>query len=155
MGRASRKRAAKRAGTYVDPHPPSEKTKSAPPPRQPFSWAAAKPFIIYGVSVLMATTLALSALPEPLRIGGAAAVYVLATAGVIVQRTLSRGWAAVRRSAGIVGLIAVGVGAAGFGLSFMKQPLALNPFLGALLGVLLAGSGRVLFPTDARPKAIT
>ncbi len=151
MGRASRKRASKRAGTYVEPHPPAEKSKPAPP-RQPFTWATAKNFIMYGLALLVAITLALGSLPAGWQIGGAAAAYVVATAGVIVYRVYGRGWASVKRAAGICGLIALGVAAGGFGLSFMKQPLASNPFVGALIGVLLAGSGRVLFPTDGQPK---
>jgi hypothetical protein len=154
LGRASRKRASKRAGTYVDPRPEKEE-KAAPRPRQPFSWARAKNFIIYGVAVLLASTLALSALPEPWALVGAGGVYALVTAGVIVNRTMLVGWAGVRRRAGIVGLIALGVAVAGYALSFMKQPLVSNPFFGVLLGVLLAGSGRTLFPMDEDTKPAT
>jgi hypothetical protein len=154
LGRASRKRASKRAGTYVDPHPPKE-NKPAPPPRQPFSWAKAKNFVIYGVAVLLASTLALSTLPSPWQVAGAAGVYLAATLGVIVYRTAQWGWPAMRRRTGLVGLVALGVTAAGWGLSFMKRPLVNNPFFGVLLGILLAGTGRILFPPegDTRPAA--
>ncbi|HVB09355.1 MAG TPA: hypothetical protein VNM16_03190, partial [Bacillota bacterium] len=109
--------------------------------------------IIYGVAVLLLSTLAISSLPNPWQLVGAGGVYVVATLGVIIYRTVQAGWASVRRSASIVGLIALGCLLAGWGLSFMHGTLVTNPFFGVLLGLLLAGTGRVLFPTDGPVKS--
>lgn len=152
MGRASRKRAAKRAGTFVEPEPKRTDRRPPPRPRQPFSWARAKNFILYGVVVLVVATLALSALPDPWRVPGAGIAYAVATLAVIVYLVMHRGWAAMRRRVGIVGLITAGVAAAGIALAlFVKGSLATNPLIGILLGLLLAGTGRTLFPPEGEP----